>query len=27
MSKGADKKWNVHDAFLMVGLKFRLGGM
>ena len=27
MSKGADKKWNVHDAFLMVGMKFRLGGM
>lgn len=27
VSKGADKKWNVHDAFLMVGVKFRLGGM
>jgi len=26
VSKGADDKWNVHDAFLMVGLKFRLGG-
>lgn len=26
LSKGADKKWNVHDAFLMVGMKFRLGG-
>jgi hypothetical protein len=26
VSKGADSKWNVHDAFLMVGLKFRLGG-
>ena len=25
VSKGADDKWNVHDAFLMVGLKFRLG--
>jgi hypothetical protein len=25
LSKGADDKWNVHDAFLMVGLKFRLG--
>ena len=25
VSKGADKKWNVHDAFLMVGLKLRLG--
>ncbi|MEP6491881.1 MAG: hypothetical protein ABJF01_04345 [bacterium] len=26
LSKGADEdKWNVHDAFLMVGLKFRLG--
>lgn len=25
VSKGADNKWNVHDAFLMVGLKFRLG--
>ena len=24
-SKGADDKWNVHDAFLMVGLKLRLG--
>jgi hypothetical protein len=26
VSKGADDKWNVHDAFLMVGLKLRLGG-
>ena len=26
LSKGADKKWNVHDAFLMIGMKFRLGG-
>lgn len=26
VSKGEDDKWNVHDAFLMVGLKFRLGG-
>lgn len=25
VSKGVDDKWNVHDAFLMVGLKFRLG--
>jgi hypothetical protein len=25
ISKGADAKWNVHDAFLMVGLKLRLG--
>jgi hypothetical protein len=25
LSKGVDDKWNVHDAFLMVGLKFRLG--
>jgi hypothetical protein len=25
VSKGADNKFNVHDAFLMVGLKFRLG--
>jgi hypothetical protein len=25
LSKGADDKWNVHDAFLMVGLKLRLG--
>lgn len=25
VSKGADKKWNVHDAFLMVGLKLRVG--
>ena len=25
VSKGTDDKWNVHDAFLMVGLKFRLG--
>jgi hypothetical protein len=25
VSKGADDKWNVHDAFLMVGLKLRLG--
>jgi hypothetical protein len=25
LSKGADDKWNVHDAFLMAGLKFRLG--
>ncbi|MGH7618518.1 MAG: hypothetical protein ACREPM_14965 [Gemmatimonadaceae bacterium] len=24
-SKGADDKWDVHDAFLMVGLKFRMG--
>jgi hypothetical protein len=27
VSKGADDKWNVHDAFLMVGIKLRLGGM
>lgn len=26
VSRGADDKWNVHDAFLMVGLKLRLGG-
>jgi hypothetical protein len=25
VSKGADSKWNVHDAFLMVGLKLKLG--
>lgn len=25
VSKGADAKWNVHDAFLMVGLKLKLG--
>jgi hypothetical protein len=25
VSKGADNKWNVHDAFLMAGLRFRLG--
>lgn len=25
VSKGADDKWNVHDAFLMLGLKLRLG--
>jgi hypothetical protein len=25
VSKDADAKWNVHDAFLMVGLKLRLG--
>jgi hypothetical protein len=25
MSKGVDNKWNVHDAFLMVGLKLRVG--
>jgi hypothetical protein len=25
VSKGADAKWDVHDAFLMVGLKLRLG--
>jgi hypothetical protein len=25
VSKGADDKWNVHDAFLMVGLRLRLG--
>jgi hypothetical protein len=25
LSKGADDKWNVHDAFLMVGLRFRVG--
>lgn len=25
LSKGVDDKWNVHDAFLMVGMKFRLG--
>jgi len=25
VSKGVDDKWNVHDAFLMVGLKLRLG--
>lgn len=25
VSKGADNKWNVHDAFLMVGVKLRLG--
>jgi hypothetical protein len=25
LSRGADDKWNVHDAFLMVGLKLRLG--
>lgn len=25
VSKGADDKWNVHDAFLMAGLKVRLG--
>jgi hypothetical protein len=26
VSKGTDDSWNVHDAFLMVGLKLRLGG-
>jgi hypothetical protein len=26
VSRGADDKWDVHDAFLMVGLKLRLGG-
>jgi hypothetical protein len=26
VSRGVDDKWNVHDAFLMVGLKLRLGG-
>jgi len=25
VSKGVEDKWNVHDAYLMVGLKFRLG--
>jgi hypothetical protein len=25
VSKGVDDKWNVHDAFLMVGLRLRLG--
>jgi hypothetical protein len=25
VSKGADNKWNVHDAFLMAGLKFHFG--
>ena len=25
VSKGVDDKWNAHDAFLMVGLKVRLG--
>ncbi len=25
LSKGADDKWNVHDAFLMLGMKLRLG--
>ena len=25
LSKGVEDKWNVHDAFLMVGMKFRLG--
>ena len=25
LSKGAEDKWNVHDAFLMVGLKLKLG--
>jgi hypothetical protein len=25
LSKGADSKWNVHDAFLMVGLRVPLG--
>jgi len=25
LSKGAEDKWNAHDAFLMVGLKLRLG--
>jgi len=25
VSKGADSKWDVHDAFLMAGLKLRLG--
>jgi hypothetical protein len=25
VSKGVDDKWNVHDAFLMVGLRFRVG--
>lgn len=25
LSKGADDTWNVHDAFLMVGVKLRLG--
>ena len=25
LSKGAEDKWNVHDAFLMVGLKFKMG--
>jgi hypothetical protein len=25
LSKGADNKWNVHDAFLMAGVKLRLG--
>lgn len=25
VSKGVDDKWNVHDAFLMAGLKLRLG--
>jgi hypothetical protein len=24
LSKGVDEKWNVHDAFLMVGLKLRV---
>jgi hypothetical protein len=25
LSKGAEDKWNVHDAFLMVGLKWKMG--
>lgn len=25
LSKGADNKWNSHDAFMMLGLKFPLG--
>jgi hypothetical protein len=25
LSKGADTKWNVHDAFLMVGLRLPIG--
>ena len=25
LSKGADSKWNVHDAFLMVGLRLPIG--
>ena len=24
VSKSADAKWNVHDAFMMVGMKLRL---